>query len=197
MMIKALLNLLESNTLRVVTNPAIIVMVNFFFFFRWILFHTTSFFNCGHQNWTKYSSISYSSSNTRTTQPPQSCSMLPCLHSQRWLETFGHSITLAARIYMLYLFQHAVPPTHLASRWKPLPPPSVLHVWPAAHLSICMTSHLALCYAYCLHVLNFWKHPNESPVLVTVYHSLNTATSANFISTDFMFSRRLLTENIN
>jgi len=34
MMIKALLNLLESNTLRVVTNPAIIVMVNFFFFFR-------------------------------------------------------------------------------------------------------------------------------------------------------------------
>lgn len=31
MMIKSPLNLLESNTLRLVTNPIIIVMVNFFF----------------------------------------------------------------------------------------------------------------------------------------------------------------------
>lgn len=75
-------------------------------------------------------------SATGITQPPLSHSMLPCLHSQRWLQTFGHSITLAAPIYTLYLFQQAATPTCLASRWKILPPPSILYVGPAIPLPI-------------------------------------------------------------
>lgn len=116
MVIKSPPNLLESNISRLVTNPIIIVTADGFLSKSSSIQHPS--WTCRHQNGTKCFGNSHSRVITGVTQAPQSCSISPCLPSQRWLQTFGHSPTLAAHIYMLYLFQQAVAAPHSASRWK-------------------------------------------------------------------------------